>query len=116
MLTISPFFTWKEMSSLAFNPPKYLLTPCTSNNDPLAFRHQMGWRNANQRHTSRLTGALHFAAILSHLERNIAGLERLVSDLIEISTRHHFALWQARGEIFGGWARSVSGSTAQVLV
>jgi hypothetical protein len=80
---------------------------------PLAFRHQMGWRNANQRHTSRLTGALHFAAILSHLERNIAGLERLVSDLIEISTRHHFALWQARGEIFGGWARSVSGSTAQ---
>jgi len=26
-------------------------------------------------------------------------IERLVSDLIELSTRHHFALWLAAGEI-----------------
>jgi hypothetical protein len=60
-----------------------------------------------------LAGALHFGAILRHLERNTAEVERLVSELIELSTRHNFALWLAGGEIFGGWARSVSGSTAE---
>src|SRR4030095_6756984 len=33
--------------------------------------------------------------------------------LIELSTRHNFALWLALGEILGGWARSASGSTAE---
>jgi hypothetical protein len=60
-----------------------------------------------------LAGALHFAAILGHLERNPAEVERLVSDLIELSTRHNFALWLAGAEILGGWARSASGSTAE---
>jgi predicted ATPase len=60
-----------------------------------------------------LAGTLHFAAILGHLERNPAEVERLVSDLIELSTRHNFALWVALGEILGGWARSASGSTAE---
>jgi serine/threonine protein kinase/predicted ATPase len=60
-----------------------------------------------------LAGALHFAAILRHLERNTAEVERLVSELIELSTRHNFALWRAGGEIFGGWVRSVFGSTAE---
>jgi hypothetical protein len=70
---------------------------------------------ANELHdTHALAGALHFAAILRHLGRNNnAELECLVSDLIELSTRHHFALWLAAGEIFGGWARSVSGRTAE---
>jgi predicted ATPase len=60
-----------------------------------------------------LAGALHFTAILRHLERNTAEVERLVSELIELSTRHNFALWLAGGKIFGGWARSVSGSKAE---
>ena len=60
-----------------------------------------------------LAGALHFAAILRNLERNTAEVERLVSELIELSTRYNFALWLAGGEIFGGWARSVFGSTAE---
>jgi predicted ATPase len=60
-----------------------------------------------------LAGALHFAAILRNLERNTAEVERLVSELIELSTRYNFALWLAGGEIFGGWARSVSGGTAE---
>src|SRR5271165_495712 len=60
-----------------------------------------------------LAGALHFAAILRNLERNTAEVERLVSELIELSTRYNFALWLAGGEIFGGWARCVSGSTAE---
>jgi len=37
----------------------------------------------------------------------------LASDLIELSTRHHFALWQATGAIWHGWARSTSGDTAE---
>jgi tetratricopeptide (TPR) repeat protein len=63
--------------------------------------------------TPALAGALHFAAILSHLERNTAELERLVSNLIELSTCHNFAVWLAGGQIFCGWARSVSGRTAE---
>jgi hypothetical protein len=42
-------------------------------------------------------------------------VERLVPDLIELSTRHNFALWLARAEILGGWARSTAGSTAKGL-
>ena len=60
-----------------------------------------------------LAGTLHFAAILGHLERNPAEVERLVSDLIELSTRHNFALWLAGAEILGGWARSASGRVAE---
>jgi len=68
-------------------------------------------KEQNDKHA--LAAALHFAAILGQLERNPAEVERLVSDLIELSTRHNFALWLAGGEIFGGWARSASGSTAE---
>jgi hypothetical protein len=68
-------------------------------------------KELNDRHA--LAGALHFAAILGHLERNPAEVERLVSDLIELSTHHNFALWLAGAEILGGWARSVTGSTAE---
>ena len=38
-----------------------------------------------------LACALYFAAILAHCERNPAEVERLASDLIELSTRHNFA-------------------------
>ena len=60
-----------------------------------------------------LAGTLHFAAILGHLERNPTEVERLISDLIELSTRHNFALWLAGAEILGGWARSASGRIAE---
>ena len=33
--------------------------------------------------------------ILAHFERNPAEVERLASDLIELSTRHNFAHWLA---------------------
>jgi predicted ATPase len=57
--------------------------------------------------------ALHFGAYLAHYERNPTEVERLASDLIELSTRHNFAFWLAGGEIFTGWARSASGSTEE---
>ena len=40
-------------------------------------------------------------------------MERLASDLIELSTRHNFAHWLAVGEVLRGWARSASGDTAE---
>jgi hypothetical protein len=63
--------------------------------------------------TNSLAVALHFAAFLARYERNPAEVERLASDLIELSTRQNFAFWLAWGEISRGWARSVSGDTAQ---
>jgi tetratricopeptide (TPR) repeat protein len=60
-----------------------------------------------------LAVALEFATILGQIERNPAEVERLASDLIELSTRHNFAHWLARGAIFRGWARSASGDTAE---
>jgi predicted ATPase len=55
------------------------------------------------------------AGILACLEHNPAEVERLASDLMELSTRQNFALWLAGGAVLRGWARSVSGSSAQGL-
>ena len=56
--------------------------------------------------------ALCFAALLGYCKRNPAEVERLASDLIELSTRHNFAHWLAAGAILRGWARSASGDTS----
>ena len=60
-----------------------------------------------------LAVALRFAAFLGYCKRNPAEVERLASDLIELSTRHHFAHWLASGTILRGWARSASGNTKE---
>jgi serine/threonine protein kinase len=57
--------------------------------------------------------ALFFAAILAQYEYNAAEVERLATDLMELSARHNYAFWLAGGDILRGWARSVSGDTAQ---
>jgi predicted ATPase len=60
-----------------------------------------------------LAMALAWAAGLAAKERNPAEVERLASDLIELSTRDNFAHWLAIGAIYRGWARSASGNTAE---
>src|SRR6516162_5203548 len=60
-----------------------------------------------------LAAALTFAASLEIAVRNLAEVERYSLDLVELSTRHHFALFLAIGSIYRGWARSVSGDTAE---
>jgi predicted ATPase len=60
-----------------------------------------------------LAVALLHAGWLAQFERNPAGVERLASDLIELSTRQNFANWLAGGEVLRGWARSASGDTAE---
>jgi predicted ATPase len=62
-----------------------------------------------------LAVALSFAARLAYYERSATEVERLASDLIELSTRHSFAHWLAIGEVFRGWARSASGGPAEGL-
>ena len=59
--------------------------------------------------------SLFFGACLGHYERNAAEVERLASDLIELSTRQNFAFWLAGGAVLRGWARSASGDTAEGL-
>ena len=60
-----------------------------------------------------LANALNLAANLAVDERNPAEVDRLASDLIELSTRHNFVFWLATGVIYRGWARSASGNTAE---
>ena len=59
-----------------------------------------------------LAVALFYAAVLGYFELNLAVVERLATDLIELSTRHNFGHWRATGAIYRGWARSASGNTA----
>jgi predicted ATPase len=56
--------------------------------------------------------ALFHAGFAGHFERDPAEVERCASNMIELSTRHNFAFWRAGGEVFRGWAQSISGSTA----
>ena len=63
--------------------------------------------------TQALAVALHFGTFLAQFERIPAQVERCASDLIELSTRQNFPLWLSGGEVFRGWARSVSGDTAE---
>jgi predicted ATPase len=57
--------------------------------------------------------ALQFAAYLAHHERNPSDVERLASELLELSTRHNFMHWLALGAILCGWARSALGDPAE---
>ena len=63
--------------------------------------------------TNALAIALGWAATLAECERNPAEVDRLASELIELSTRHHFGHWLPVGAIYRGWARGVSGKTAE---
>ena len=60
-----------------------------------------------------LAVALWHAVVFAYYEANPAGVERLASKSIELSTRQHFAHWLPHGEILRGWARSTSGDTAE---
>lgn len=60
-----------------------------------------------------LAQALYLAAALGHLRRDPAEVERLASDLIELSARHDFEFWLAGGTILRGWVRSASGDVVE---
>jgi predicted ATPase len=57
--------------------------------------------------------ALNHSWFLCQVQGQPAEVERLASDLIELSTRHKFATWLPGGAVLRGWARSASGNTAE---
>jgi predicted ATPase len=57
--------------------------------------------------------ALGWAANLAYFEHNPAEVDRLASDLIDLSTRHNFVYFLAVGAIYRGWARSVWGNAME---
>ena len=57
--------------------------------------------------------ALYWAALLAHFEGNAVEVERLASELIELTTRQGFASWLPGGVVLRGWVRSASGDTAE---
>ena len=60
-----------------------------------------------------LTNALWHAGWLAYFQRDPVEVERLASDLIELSTRQKFAPFLRRAAVLRGWARSASGETAE---
>ncbi|MBV8415405.1 MAG: hypothetical protein JO251_09375, partial [Verrucomicrobia bacterium] len=63
-----------------------------------------------------LAVVLCYAAGLSYVEGNPAEVERLASELIQLSTRQNFPYWIPIGTIFRGWSRSASGDAAQGIL
>lgn len=63
--------------------------------------------------TFALAEALFFAAVLGYCVRDHAQVEQLAAELIELSTRQHFAFWLLGARILRGWARTVSGNPAE---
>ena len=63
--------------------------------------------------TNALALALNWASSLAHYERNRAEVDRLASEMIELSTRHNLVYFLSVGAIKHGWARSASGDTAE---
>jgi adenylate cyclase len=60
-----------------------------------------------------LVSALWHAGWLAHFKRNPAEVERLASDLSELSTRLNFEPFLQRAAVLRGWGRSASGNTAE---
>ena len=60
-----------------------------------------------------LTNAIFDSACLAYYEHNVSEVERLASNVIELSTRYNFAFFLAIGSILRGWARSASGDAAE---
>jgi tetratricopeptide (TPR) repeat protein len=60
-----------------------------------------------------LAFALTWAAALAINEGNLDEVDRLASDLIELSTRYNDGYWLAHGTIYRGWVRSASGDSEE---
>ena len=60
-----------------------------------------------------LAVALFHATVLAYRGHNLEEVERLASELVELSTKQNFAHFVAVGTVLLGWARSAAGNTAQ---
>jgi len=64
---------------------------------------------------SALGFALWHAGCLAHLKSDPGEMERVLSDLIELSTHQNFVNFALLATVLRGWARSASGDTAEGL-
>jgi serine/threonine protein kinase/tetratricopeptide (TPR) repeat protein len=60
-----------------------------------------------------LAFTLYLGGILAFYQRNPVEVERLASELIELSARYNFAFWLPGANVLRGWARSVCGDTSE---
>ena len=60
-----------------------------------------------------LVHALYWAAHLAYFLGNPTEVERLASDLVEVSTRQNFGTWLPHAGILRGWVRGASGDAAE---
>ena len=58
---------------------------------------------------------LYIMAHIAHFAENAAEVERLASDMMELSTRKNVGTWLPHGRVLLGWARSASGRIAEGL-
>jgi hypothetical protein len=63
--------------------------------------------------THALGNALTWAMGLAYAERDVAKVDRLASEIMELSTRHNFPHYLALGAFYRGWARSASGDLVE---
>jgi serine/threonine protein kinase len=63
-----------------------------------------------------LAVALDVAASVACDQRDLMKVELYSSELIELSTRYHFAFWMAAGVIYRGWALSAAGKSAEGIL
>jgi hypothetical protein len=59
---------------------------------------------------------LYIGDCIASLERIPAEVERLASDLIELSTRYNFAFWLPGANVLRGWARNATGDKVEGAV
>jgi predicted ATPase len=60
-----------------------------------------------------LVHALYWAAHLAYFQGNPTEVERLASNLVEVSTRQNFGTWLPHAGILRGWLRGASGDAAE---
>jgi hypothetical protein len=64
-------------------------------------------------HPTGLAYALHHACMLDQVRRDALGVRQRAAALIALAAEHGFALWQAAGVVFDGWALAERGRAAE---
>ena len=70
-------------------------------------------RDLNDSNTQAMT--LYIAALVGNLERHPVEVERVASDLVELSTIQSFAHWLALGTVLHGWAYCALGHITEAM-
>ena len=70
-------------------------------------------RDLNDSNTQAM--ALYIAALVGNLERDPVEVERVASDLVELSTIQSFAYWLALGTVLHGWAYCALGHITEAM-